>query len=204
MISKRILSEEEKSQKTKDSFEELEIQRAVGLERTQKTQQTKQIAMTRERERLVKKYGPNHERVTRIDRQLKENPKLFRSFEEEAARNPVNTPDPTRNDWMLYGSVRDADQRRLPGLTISLFDAKGSWVRELKYVCTDEKGHFFLKVTDTDGKLSEKFKDKPLYPVVTNVKKEVLHKEEDPLFFAKGRVENREIIPFQGYVRNAS
>lgn len=193
-MDKRILSEEEESQKINSSFIELENQRAIGIERTQKTQQTKQTAMTREKERLTAKYGANHERVAKIDRQLKTNPHLFRSFDEVAARTSIKTPDTTPDDWMVYGSVKDTSQRRVQGLTISLFDTRRQWVRELGYVCTDEKGQFSLKVPDVNGKLSEKYKDKPLYLTVTNDHKDVLHKEDEPLFFAKGKIENREII----------
>ena len=193
-MNKTALTTEEKKQKITDSFNELEKQRAVAMERTQKTQKNKQSALLREKKRLGLKYGPNHAKSSKIDRQIKSNPNLFKAFDEADARVATSVPDTVQTDWMLYGLARNARRQPIQGHTVSLFDKSGKWVKELGYACTDEKGHYFLKIPDTNGILARKYKDAELYLTMTNDDRKVLYQDTDPLFFTAGQAENRNII----------
>lgn len=193
-MATRTLTDTEKAAKIQESFAELETQRTLGLEQNRNQQETKALAQNRERDRLVKKYGETHPRVARIDRQLRTNPQLFQAHDAEIIRSKTRMPRTDSTSWMVYGTVRNANNTRLPGLTLSLFTEKGKWVRELGYVCTDERGFYALKISDPKGQLTKKYTDQPLFLRVTNDEKEVLHTEAEPLFFLPGKTNNREIV----------
>ncbi len=193
-MATRKLTDTEQAAKIQESFATLENQRTAGLELNREQQETKAVAQNRERARLVRKYGETHPRVTRIDRQLNTNPQLFRANDEEIVRSKVRIPQGEQTSWMVYGTVRDARNIRMPGLTLSLFDEQGKWVRELGYVCTDARGFYALKIEDPKGQLSKKYTKLPLFLRVTNDEKAVLHTEKEPLFLAVGKTDNREIV----------
>lgn len=193
-MATRRLTDKEQAAKIQESFATLETQRTAGLEQNREQQETKAVAQNRERARLVKKYGEAHPRVAKIDRQLGTNPQLFRANEEEIIRSKVRMPQGDKTSWMVYGTVRDARNTRLSGLTLSLFDEQGKWVRELGYVCTDARGFYALKIEDPKGQLSKKYAKQPLFLRVTNDDKAVLHTEKEALFLVLGKTDNREIV----------
>lgn len=193
-MATRRLTDTEQAAKIQESFATLETQRTAGLELNRAQQETKAVAQKQERARLVKKYGENHPRVIRIDRQLNTSPQLLQAHDEEIIRSKVRIPQGDRSSWMVYGTVRDIRNTRLAGLTVSLFDEQGRWVRELGYVCTDARGFYVLKIDDPKGLLSKKYAKQPLFLRITNDDKVVLHTEEEPLLLAVGQTDNREIV----------
>ncbi len=190
----RKLTDTEKAAKIKESFDALEDQRTLGIQRSQDQQQTKDIAQQRERKRLVAKYGENHARVAKVDRQLTTNPRLFKAYDQEVVRSKTRVPTTDPNTWMVYGTIRDENDKRLSGLTVSLFDEKGKWIRPLGLTCSDENGLYSLQVKDETGELAKKYAKTAMFLRVTNDDKEVLHQEEEALFLVLGKVDNREIV----------
>ncbi len=193
-MSERRLTNSERAEKAAEGFDQIEAQRSARLKQAKTDQQTRQLSLERERERLTKKYGPNHKRVVKIDRELATQPTFIKAVDEQAVRSETKPATPRPTYWTVYGTIRDKENNRLGGLTVSLFDAGGHWVKDLGFACSDDKGFYSLKVDDPDGRLTKKYKGKPLYLTLTDDQKAVLHKDEEALFLSTGTSENREIV----------
>ena len=92
---------------------------------------------------------------------------------------------------MVHGRVLDKTRAGIAGLTVSLFDEKGKWIREMGYSCTDERGYFAITYS---VKGDEKPEAQQLFLTVTDKEHRVLHREKEPLYVRLGWIDYREMV----------
>ena len=80
--------------------------------------------------------------------------------------------------------------RGVDGVTVSLFNQRGEWVKDLGFAGTDQRGYFSLVV---DEGQQARLEEEPLVPTVTDKDGTLLSRQKRPLAAAFGRVEYREI-----------
>ena len=174
-----------------DVFETVDDERVGGLERVKTIQDTKNESLARERRRLARKYGEDHPRVQKIDSRLAYNQSLLKDLAVETDRSKVEVPAIDANTWMVHGRVLDKIRAGIAGLTVSLFDEKGKWIREMGYSCTDERGYFAITYS---VKGDEKPGAQQLFLTVTDKEHRVLHREKEPLYVRLGWIDYREMV----------
>jgi len=174
-----------------DTFDTVDDERARGLERVKTIQDTKNESLKRERVRLTKKYGEDHPRVQKIDSRLTYNQSLLKDLAVEIDRSKVEVPAIDGNTWMVHGRVLDKTRAGIAGLTLSLFDEKGKWIREMGYSCTDDRGYFAITYP---AKEDEKSEAQRLFLTVTDKEHRVLHREKEPLYVRLGWIDYLEIV----------
>ena len=174
-----------------ETFDTVDNERVRGLERVKTIQDTKNESLARERRRLARKYGEDHPRVQKIDSRLAYNQSFLKDLAVEIDRSKVEVPAIDANTWMVHGRVLDKTRAGIMGLTVSLFDEKGKWIREMGYSCTDERGYFAITYS---AKEDEKPGAQRLFLTVTDKEHRVLHREREPLYVRLGWIDYREII----------
>jgi len=104
-------------------------------------------SLAREQRLLARYHGDTHPRIGIVRRKLAANEPLRRDL--ALAREAVETPvaAPTREEFVVHGFVRRRETGAgIPGLTLALADARGRWLREAGYACTDARGYFRLTI----------------------------------------------------------
>jgi hypothetical protein len=174
-----------------DVFETVDDERVAGLEQVRTIQSIKNESLERERVRLARKYGEDHPRIQKIDSRLVYNQSLLKDLAVEIDRSKVEVPAIDANTWMVHGRVLDKTRAGIAGLTVSLFDEKGKWIREMGYSCTDERGYFAITYSaKEDGKQGSQ----RLFLTVTDREHRVLHREREPLCVRLGWIDYREMV----------
>ncbi len=186
------LTNKEVAQCLEESLDVMESDHATQVVLSGELQSNLDLALVRERKRLVSKYGENHTRVTKIDQRLVNHSKWAAGIRETISRNGSNIPAPDANAWRVYGTVFDSTGQGLPGLTLSLFNEKGEWAKPLGHVCADENGYYVFAITNKE--LTSKYKGKALFLTVTDANNKVLHREKDASAIEPGGYENRDIV----------
>ncbi len=174
-----------------DVFETVEDERARGLERVKTIQDVKNGSLERESARLTKKYGEDHPRVQKIESRLTYNQSLMKDLAVEIDRSKAEVPAIDANTWMVHGRVLDETRIGIEGLTVSLFDEKGNWIKQMGYSCTDERGYFAITYSTEED---EKQREQGLFLTVTDKEHCVLHREREPLYVRLGWIDYREIV----------
>lgn len=175
-----------------EGFDQLEQMRMEGYEMALSLHATKTEAQQRERARLVAKYGEQHARVRSLDRKLANGPVYAKAVRSQHTRASNKVPDLSSGAWQAYGLVVDKQGNPLENLTVSLFNAKGSWERELGYACTDPSGYFSLVVESPE--LVKKYWDKPLTLTVTNFQQQVLLRDTTTVYLTPDKTETRRLV----------
>jgi hypothetical protein len=104
-------------------------------------------SLAREQRLLARYHGDTHPRIGIARGKLAANEPLRRDLAvaREAVEAPVVTP--TREEFVVHGFVRRRETGAgIPGLTLALADARGRWLREAGYACTDARGYFRLAI----------------------------------------------------------
>ena len=171
-----------------DNRRQEELQRAVRINRIQHD------ALLRERARLSKKYSVSHPRIQKINARITESQRLAKALDHELELAHIEMPVPGPDLWHIHGRVWSSKGERMSGLTVSLYEKAGGWIRAMGFACTNEHGYFLLTVSDKSGEIGEKYQDTELILTVLNDKKEILSQEKDPLKLALGRIDFREIM----------
>jgi hypothetical protein len=141
----------------KEALPGLDAARAQGFSQLGQLRTAKSQSLAREQRLLARKQGPNHPRIATAARRLAVNEQFRRDI--AVAREAAETPLPPThaNRFVIHGFVRRRkDQVGIRGLTLALCDAKGQWVRETGYACTDGRGYFAIAID-----LSDKPQDNP-------------------------------------------
>lgn len=118
--------------------------RSADLAGLGRLRQVKAASQERSARRLAARYGKNDPRVRALAEKAAVNRALTRQLAFERDRSLGGAPAPDPNGWIVHGHVRNADLSAAPGLTVALYDAKGTWIRQLGHDCTDAAGHFQL------------------------------------------------------------
>jgi 5-hydroxyisourate hydrolase-like protein (transthyretin family) len=186
----------------------MDTQRGSDLARLQTLQDVRNKAQIREHARLGKKYGSDHPRVQKITNRIQYNQGVAQELKTEVSKAHITVPSFDANSWMVHGRVIKWETgAAVAGVTVSLYDASGRWVRELAYTCTDKKGYYAISYTEVAGKEKEQLTDtayvssidtshvrEALYLTVTDQNKSIIHRENDPVKITKGQIDYRLII----------
>jgi hypothetical protein len=120
--------------------------RAGGLGQLGQLRDAKARSLSREQRLLALKHGDRpHSRRPEAQQRFAANEHFRREIAvvREVAETPA--PEPARDAMIVHGFVRQRrDHTGIPGLTVALTDAEGSWIRESGYACTDQRGYFRL------------------------------------------------------------
>ncbi len=150
-----------------------------------------------ERTRLLQKYGTSaHPRVKRIEAKLNIAMGLSGELQVEVEKTRVEVSPFDRATWRIHGRVLTQDRKGIEGLTVSLFNEEKQWIRELGFVCTDDRGYFVINYPpqDADSDAPDVSPDQPLILTVTDADQQILQQEQQPLFVKIGLIDYREII----------
>ena len=195
MSKKTEFSLEEIFSKIDSSLEQTDRLRADNLDKMAVVQQVNTTALTKERQRLVGKYGADDLRVQRIDAKLKFTEGFTQDLKVEIDKTKIQVPTRDRNTWMLHGRVLQAkDKQGIPGLTVSLSDSQGQWVRELGYACTDERGYFAIIYPPKNDKAATEPPKEPVFIMVADAERHILYRGSEALTVELGQVIYREIF----------
>lgn len=176
------------------ALDQADPQREAGLAQLARVRSAKQTLLQREQQRLSKKLGAAHPRVRAMERKREANTAMLREVNLDLARAATPPIELDDEAWVLHGRVMDRDRQGLPGLTLTLVDAKGNWVRELGYACSDKRGYFrFPDVELKAAPKPESGRSAQLFLRVSDRNDSVLHTDKPPLTPRPGRVDYREI-----------
>ncbi|MCB0628746.1 MAG: hypothetical protein KDD15_03415, partial [Lewinella sp.] len=201
-MARKQISNEEALDRINGAYDQLESHRIDGLEELHLTRDVKMQAQTKERERLVSKYGKDHPRVKKIDQSLKTQQGLQPVMETQVAYLRKKISPIGVNAWRVQGRVLKSDRiTPVEKVTVSLFDEQGNWIRQLGYDCTDAKGLYQITydpdkntATGIAGWNGDVKEGPKLYLTVTNSEQAILHREEKPVIPAPGQVDVRDIV----------
>lgn len=192
--AKNEVALDEVFKKIDSSFDETEKSQLAALRDFDRLQQIKGQALAREKQRLTAKYGASHARVQKAEAQLRFNAGFVGDVKAGIDDASVTEPQFDKTAWRVHGRVLDGNNAGVKNLTISLFDENRKWIRELGFVCTDERGYFAITYPATAGDAVEIPDDRPLLLTVTDQQQQSVHQESQPLFVKIGQIDYREII----------
>ncbi|MCF6407769.1 carboxypeptidase-like regulatory domain-containing protein [Chitinophaga filiformis] len=190
-MTSRKLRDQDNLKKINETFDELEGRRAEELDQAAQLQDANSQILAEERDRLAKKYGPDHPRVQKLEARLAYNGIMMEGLKAEATRAKVKTEPFASTWWRVNGRVFDSSGKPLAKLTVSLSDASGNGLEPLGYSCTDERGYYIITVKDD---LVEKFQRQLPYLTVTDPNKKRLHVEKEPVVVTAGKIDYRDIF----------
>ncbi|HEX8528539.1 MAG TPA: hypothetical protein VF646_00885 [Cytophagales bacterium] len=160
------------------------------MEKAKRLQEVSDDAAARERDRLARKYGPDHPRVQKLTARLSYNQKLFAGLDAEIERARVPTTPLAGSAWRVHGRVYDRQNVPLKGHTMFLADESGKGANDLPYACSDERGHY--EITVAEAQLRE-LKQKKVYLAVAERNREVLYRATDPLAPTRGVIDYQDV-----------
>ncbi|MBC8487952.1 MAG: hypothetical protein H8D45_18130 [Bacteroidetes bacterium] len=192
-MAKKKISQDEIFKKTDSAFNQMDQQRAEGLEKTRSIQAIKNRLLKREQERLKRKYGNEHPRVKKISNRLAYNQGFFKELDIELDRTKIELPLYDTDSWMVHGRVIGENDKGINNLTVSIYDEKGTWVRKINYTCTNELGYFSIMYPPKGGK-PEISENQKLFLTILDKEHKILHQETEPLYVKVGQIDYREII----------
>lgn len=176
------------------TLDQADPQREAGLVQLARVHSAKQTLLQREQARLETKLGRSHPRVQALARKRAVNTALLREVNLDLARAATPPLDIDDDTWLLHGRVMDRDRKGLPGLTLTLVDAKGNWVREFGYACSDARGYFrFPGVELKAAPKPESGRNTHVFLRVSDRNDSIRHTDKPPLTPRPGRVDYREI-----------
>jgi hypothetical protein len=85
------------------------------LEKAKRLQEINDAAAVRERDRLARKYGPNHPRVRKLTARLSYNQKLFTGLDAEIERTRVPAKPFAGSAWRVHGRICNRPPRTRQG-----------------------------------------------------------------------------------------
>ncbi len=192
-MGKRQFTEEEILGKIDASFDSVEKLRGEGLDRVKLFHSIKHRALEKEQKRLSGKLGSDHPRVVKMAARIRYNKSMFKELNVEIEKAKISVPSLKENSWMVHGRVLDKDKKGVSGLTVGLFDEKGSWVKKLGYGCTDKRGYFSIIYPRNGEERKEVPESMELFLYVSDKDYKILFKDSEPLFVKIGQIDYREI-----------
>lgn len=191
--NKKIPLEDIKKQiedyRSKGDVERLKILEGLYLIRSAKTGFIK-----REKDRLVKKFGPAHPRIQRYINKEKNNMLVMQNLRQELIRSKIDFSAFDKDSWNICGHIRDSEFKPVQNLVVQFFDEGGELVEKLKSGRTDMTGFFTIIISSKKLEAAEIAESTKLYIRIFDKKKNLLFKDPNPLFCRIGQVDYREII----------
>jgi hypothetical protein len=151
--------------------------------------------LSREQKLLEIEYGPNDPRVAAVKSKLGINQAIRTDL--TVAQIQAATPRPAvdSSSYVFHGFIRNLQRQARPSLTVALYDANGSWVRELGYSCTDQNGYFLLRFAQpSSGVKAAGAALGSLEVRVYDSQQKLLYSDQTPLTPKLGNVDYRLII----------
>ena len=182
----------QQAQTVNDGFDKVEDLRMEGYDVALSLNATKEATQTRERERLVQKYGENHPRVAKVDRALTQAPRLTKAVRAQHTRTQGAAPATKPDTWQVHGQISDARGNGKGEFTVSLFNKDRKWEKDLGYDCSDPNGIFTLVVSD--AALIAKYKGVPLYLTVSDDTMRVVYRDTNPMYIVAGDEVTRRVV----------
>lgn len=180
-----------------EGFECMDDSKLAGLKSVALIQDVKFSLKMREAKRLEVKYGADSPQVVKTRAKISYYNTMKEGIAEQVQMAETKTPRFEADSWRFQGRVVDTKNQGLNGLTVSLFDEQGNWVRALGQACTDEQGFFAITYKrnekDTSGTINNN-REQALIPTLSDKNKTVLHQEKEPIFFKIGQIDSRLII----------
>lgn len=124
-----------------------DVMRADGLDGLNDALNAKTNQYKREYQRLSKKLGDKHPRVLALSEKIELHVEFSEVVGSNVIRARIETPTPEEKSWILHGRVMDTEEKGLPGLIVSLVDARNKPIATASTGTTDKEGIFKLKVT---------------------------------------------------------
>jgi hypothetical protein len=188
------LSEKEIIDRFNGGMATAEAVRADGLKKLQTLQTVKHQAHIKELRRLQARLGKEDPRVIRLAARIRYNDGLAGDLAVEIDQSNIQPPAADEKSWMVHGRVMDQKRNGLAALTVAIFDVEENWVRAFGYACTDARGYFAI-VQPPEKDIEKKAQRQDQYFLhVLGPKKQLLHKDPDPLLLSAGKMEYREIF----------
>jgi len=176
------------------TFDGLDQQRTAGLAELKTVQAVRNAAATREQQRLTQKYGADHPRVTSVGARVAFNQKFATNLNSEVERSKISAPEFDINSWLVHGRVLDGNGAPKAGVTLSLSDANGAWVRALGHTCSDANGYYALKYTSKAGAALPVPETQPLFLTATDSAFKLLQRDTQALYLKIGQIDVRQMI----------
>lgn len=187
-----------------DNITQADPLRESGLKRLHKVRSAKLTGQKRELERLSKKLGEKHVRVTALSRKMETERTLVSQVAVNIERTQIETPIMNENTWLLHGRVYSKEIKGVPNLTVGLYYQKGKWLEPFGYVCTDKTGYFRLthvfeekKSPESNNSTSDTIASKRRAQIFIRLQDKTgvqVYIGKQPVTPAPGQIEYREII----------
>lgn len=182
-----------------DGINNADFQRINGLVQLHGIRTAKENQYEREYKRLSEKLGDTHPRVLALNEKRSLNTDFADTLEKHAARASVKVPSPDDKSWILHGRVMDKEEKGLPGLIISLVDAKKNPLENIDSVTTEREGHFKISVVTDKNAASKETGDATnirhgIFISVSDKRQTLIHVDDQSFVPAPGNVDYREII----------
>lgn len=160
---------------------------APALETFAQLQQRRADRMTEVAKALRKKLGKDHPQVAALENTAKSLTELKTRLDTQRARLK-KWPKPRSNEWMVFGTVIDAQGQPATGLVVRVFDRDRKYDDLLGESETDENGDFSAVYHERDfAETRENLPD--LYVMVSDTAGKLLYSSRDNIRFEAGRSE---------------
>jgi len=180
-------------EKVGSAFDRVDSMRADGLETLKLLHSVKTGALEKERERLKIKLGAGHPRVRKTASRIDYNQNIMKALDMEIQKTRIDVPELIEDTWMLHGIVYDHGGTPVKDLTVSLFNEKGKWVRELDYAATDRNGYFSILYPAKGKKRQKAVESLALFIHVSDAAHHTLLRDAVPYRVGIGTADYREI-----------
>jgi hypothetical protein len=188
----REITQEEVLGKVGEFFDHTEKLRLESLEKMKTIHLIKNRAQEKERDRLSAKLGPEHPRVKNLEARLTYNQGWFQALDNEIIKAGVQVPEVAPDQWLLHGRVLRKGIG-VKGLTVTLADAQGRWLRPLGYACTDDRGYFTIIFPPQAEAAEEVSESQELFLTVSDRDHRVLYRDPEPCYCVIGEIVYREV-----------
>jgi hypothetical protein len=158
-----------------------------ALETFAQLQQRRADRMAETAEVLRKKLGKDHPQVIELENTARSLSQVNAHLSTQRARLK-NWPKPRPNEWMVFGTVTDAEGKPASGLTVRVFDRDRKYDDLLGETQTDENGDFSTIYHERD--FAETRENLPeLYVMVSDASGKLLYSSQENVRFNSGRSE---------------
>lgn len=158
-----------------------------ALETYTKLQQRRADRMAGAAKALQKKLGKDHPRVAALENTAKSLAEINTRIEAQRERLK-NWSKPRANEWMVFGTVTDAQGQPASGLTVRVFDRDRKYDDLLGETETDGNGDFSVIYHERD--FAETRENLPeLYVMVSDASGKTLYSSRENARFGAGRSE---------------
>lgn len=165
---------------------------APALEMFAQLQQRRAGRLTEMAATLRQKLGKDHPQVIAVENAAKSVGELKTRLDVGQARLK-RWPKPRANEWVVFGTVTEAEGKPASGLTVRVFDRDRKYDDLLGETETDENGDFAVTYHERDfAEVRENLPD--LYVMIQDGQGQLLYSSRNSVRYEAGRVEYFRIV----------